>query len=255
MASKQAHKRLMKEHADLNKAPPPFIIARPKESDILEWHYIIRGPPDTPYEGGEFWGTVIFPADYPFKPPGIKMLTPSGRFQPDRKICTSMSDYHPGSWNPAWSVATILTGLLSFMVGDEMTTGSVRSSDADRRIYAKRSHAYNIAQPKFRALFPEYLNADHAVDLPNMGDPKPKPADSNPEKKDEQASPTTTSESTVTSTTASNTSTTQRANNAIEGLGVKVQQRQSQLEQTSRPLLKAAVAALGLWMVLSWWVS
>lgn len=84
-----------------------------------------------------------------------------------------------------------------------------------------------------------------------MGDPKPKSADSNPEKKDDQA--TTTPESTTTA--ASNTSTTQRANNAIEGLGVKVQQRQSQLEQTSRPLLKAAVAALGLWMVLSWWVS
>lgn len=44
---------ILQEHADLNKAPPPFIIARPKESDILEWHYIIRGPPDTPYEGGE----------------------------------------------------------------------------------------------------------------------------------------------------------------------------------------------------------
>ncbi|KAG0149577.1 hypothetical protein CROQUDRAFT_669105 [Cronartium quercuum f. sp. fusiforme G11] len=247
MASKQAHKRLMKEHADLSKAPPPFIYARPKESDILEWHYIIRGPPDTPYEGGEFWGTVIFPADYPFKPPGIKMLTPSGRFQPDRKICTSMSDYHPGSWNPAWSVATILTGLLSFMVGDEMTTGSVRSSDADRRIYAKRSHAYNILQPKFRALFPEYLDPNQAVDLPNMGDTPPKPAS------DVQPPPVpSTTESTGGTSPAS---TAQRANNAIEGLGVKVQQRQSQLETTSRPVLKAVVAALGLWMVLSWWVS
>ena len=27
-----------------------------------------------------------------------------------------MSDFHPGTWNPSWSVATILTGLLSFMV-------------------------------------------------------------------------------------------------------------------------------------------
>ena len=25
------------------------------------------------------------------------MLTPSGRFQPDKKICFSMSDFHPGS--------------------------------------------------------------------------------------------------------------------------------------------------------------
>jgi hypothetical protein len=55
------------------------------------------------------------------------MYTPSGRFQPDKKICFSMSDFHPGSvrpsllpktliidtdcidlqWNPAWSVATM----------------------------------------------------------------------------------------------------------------------------------------------------
>lgn len=154
MASKQANKRLMKELVDLNKSPPPFILARPRESDILEWHYILRGPPDTPYEGGEFWGTVVFPPEYPFKPPAIKMLTPSGRFQPDRKICTSMSDYHPASWNPAWSVATILNGLLSFMVSEEMTTGSVRSSDGDRRLFAKRSHSFNVAQPRFRAIFP-----------------------------------------------------------------------------------------------------
>lgn len=26
-----------------------------------------------------------------------QMLTPSGRFQPDRKICFSMSDFHPGT--------------------------------------------------------------------------------------------------------------------------------------------------------------
>ena len=38
---------------------------------------------------------------------GIKMSTPSGRFHTDCKICTSMSDFHPGSWNPAWSVANM----------------------------------------------------------------------------------------------------------------------------------------------------
>lgn len=52
------------------------------------------------------------------------MNTPSGRFSPGAAICTSMSNFHPGSWNPAWSVQTILTGLLSFMVSDEMTTGA-----------------------------------------------------------------------------------------------------------------------------------
>ena len=64
---------------------------------------------------------IMFPSEYPFKPPGIKarvqlapfgcqvspeadfplplvqMITPSGRFTPNHKICFSMSDYHPGT--------------------------------------------------------------------------------------------------------------------------------------------------------------
>ncbi len=112
----------------LQSAPPPFILARPLESNVLEWHYLIRGPPDSPYNGGEYHGKLIFPADYPFKPPAIKMLTPNGRFQVDFRLCLSMSDYHPNTWNPAWSISTILTGLLSFMVGSAIREGSVREN-------------------------------------------------------------------------------------------------------------------------------
>jgi len=97
------------------------------------------------------------------------MFTPSGRFQPDRKICFSMSDFHPGSWNPAWSVATILTGLLSFMLSDEMTTGSVTSSDAHKRTFAARSHSWNITQLRFKEAFPEHC-LPTLQDLPNMGE-------------------------------------------------------------------------------------
>lgn len=71
MASKSALKRLIKEALALEKNPPPFIIARPLESNILEFHYIIQGPPKTPYEGGEYHGVLIFPSDYPYKPPSI----------------------------------------------------------------------------------------------------------------------------------------------------------------------------------------
>ncbi|KAH9990603.1 ubiquitin-conjugating enzyme/RWD-like protein, partial [Russula vinacea] len=132
MASKAANKRLSKEYVTMQKEPPPFVWAVPDEKDILIWNFIIHGPPDSPYVGGEYHGVLLFPSEYPFKPPGIKMYTPSGRFQPDKKICFSMSDFHPGSWNPAWSVATILTGLVSFMLSDEMTTGSVTTTDADK---------------------------------------------------------------------------------------------------------------------------
>ncbi|KAK0534860.1 Ubiquitin-conjugating enzyme E2 6 [Tilletia horrida] len=168
MATKAATKRLGKEHLMMIKEPPQYCIARPREDNILEWHYIIRGPPDTPFHGGEYWGVLQFPPEYPFKPPGIKMFTPSGRFKPDAKICTSMSDFHPGSWNVAWSVSTIIVGLLSFMVSDEMTTGSVSGTESERKTLAQQSHAWNIQQKKFKDLFPEYSGAT-CVDLPNMG--------------------------------------------------------------------------------------
>lgn len=41
----------------------------------------MRGPDDSPYAGGEYHGVLLFTANYPFAPPGIKMFTPSGRFQ------------------------------------------------------------------------------------------------------------------------------------------------------------------------------
>lgn len=153
----------------MQKEPPPFVWAAPDEKNILNWNFLIRGPPDSPYAGGEYHGVLLFPSEYPFKPPGIKMFTPSGRFAQDKKICFSMSDFHPGSWNPAWSVATILTGLLSFMLSDEMTTGSVTSSDSHKRAFAIRSHAWNLTQPKFKEAFPDYCTPT-AIDLPNMGE-------------------------------------------------------------------------------------
>jgi len=106
---------------------------QPRESNILEWHYLITAPPDTLYTGGEYHGMLIFPKEYPFKPPGIQMITPNGiasccqviqgRFAVNTRICLSISDYHPLTWNPAWSVSTILTGLLSFMIETTHTAG------------------------------------------------------------------------------------------------------------------------------------
>ncbi|WRT69322.1 uncharacterized protein IL334_006306 [Kwoniella shivajii] len=169
MATKVAQKR---EYLAMQKSPPPFIWACPEEKNILDWHFIIRGPPDTPYAGGEYHGLIWFPSDYPFKPPDVKMFTPSGRFETGHKICMSMTSYHPSTWNAAWSVATILTGLLSFMLSDEITAGAVKTTEADKKILAKQSHAFNIGNKKFRDIFPDYAKAE-MKDLPDMGKGNP----------------------------------------------------------------------------------
>jgi ubiquitin-conjugating enzyme E2 J2 len=168
MATKLAHKRLTKELMAMKKDPPPFILAQPEEKNILDWHFIIRGPPDSPYDGGEYHGLLMFPSEYPFKPPDIKMFTPSGRFDPGVKICMSMTSYHRSEWNAAWSVATILTGMLSFMLTDEVTTGGIKTSAATKEKLAKESHRFNIENRKFREIFPEYSGPE-MKDLPVMG--------------------------------------------------------------------------------------
>lgn len=143
MATRAAHKRLTKEYKTITENPPPYITAHPSESNILEWHYILEGPPGTPYAGGQYWGTLVFPPDYPFAPPAIRMHTPSGRFQPSTRLCLSISDFHPKSFNPAWEVSTILLGLQSFMTSEEMTTGSLSASEPERIVFAARSRWWN----------------------------------------------------------------------------------------------------------------
>ncbi|EPE08593.1 ubiquitin-conjugating enzyme [Ophiostoma piceae UAMH 11346] len=197
MATKAAHRRLTREYKSISQNPPPYIVAHPSESNILEWHYIITGPEDTPYHGGQYWGTLMFPPDYPFAPPAIRMHTPSGRFQPSQRLCLSISDFHPRSFNPAWEVSTILIGLLSFMTSEEMTMGSVSGTKADRKQYAKHSRWWNSmvgsstsnskgmgdGGAKFRSEWPEVHEKnmkwlkEHRID-PQTGRALPAPASS-----------------------------------------------------------------------------
>lgn len=51
VASVTATARLKKDYARLLKEPVPFVRAAPLQENILEWHYIIYGAPNTPYDG------------------------------------------------------------------------------------------------------------------------------------------------------------------------------------------------------------
>jgi ubiquitin-conjugating enzyme E2 J2 len=151
-------KRLQREYKDLQKEQPPFIEAHPDPQSILTWHFAIVAPSDSPYEEGIYWGIISFPPEYPMAPPSIKMMTPSGRFVPNRSICFSMSSYHPELWQPSWTVRSICIGFLSFMQTDEQTTGGMVSSDAEKRALAKASIAWNAKDPKFCKMFPHLVD-------------------------------------------------------------------------------------------------
>ena len=67
--------RLKKESEDILKNPPGNCNAYPNKENIYSWTAQIYGPGDTPYEGGVFKLNIIYPKDYPFKPPKINFIT------------------------------------------------------------------------------------------------------------------------------------------------------------------------------------
>ncbi|XP_076031535.1 ubiquitin-conjugating enzyme E2 J2-like [Oratosquilla oratoria] len=155
--SGSASARLRADYMRLKRDPVPYVTAEPLTSNILEWHYVVEGPEQSPYEGGYYHGKLVFPMEYPFRPPSIYMLTPSGRFKTNTRLCLSISDFHPDTWNPAWSVATILTGLLSFMLEKSPTFGSIETGDYEKQQLAQQSWNFNLKDRTFCDLFPDIV--------------------------------------------------------------------------------------------------
>ena len=158
MVERQAIFRLNREYSLLQQAKTPQFTARPSETDTLVWHYVIYDlPSDCPYYGGQYHGKLIFPREYPLKPPSILMCTLSGRFEVNKRLCLSMSDYHPETWNPSWRVETILLGLVSFMLDetDPATAGGIRASRSQRQADAQLSFFRNRRNKEFCLHFPE----------------------------------------------------------------------------------------------------
>jgi hypothetical protein len=112
---------------------------------------------------------LVFPKEYPHQPPSILMITPSGRFEVNTRLCLSMSDFHPETWNPSWGVETILVGLLSFMLDktEPATTGGLHTSNARRRALAQQSRAHNAKNKEFCEIFPEFAEAEADAPAPD----------------------------------------------------------------------------------------
>lgn len=115
MSKSPSLRRIQADIRELAKDPSDRYHAAPLEDDMFEWHFTIRGADGTEFEGGIYHGRILLPPEYPFKPPHIIFLTPSGRFETNTKVCLSFSAYHPELWQPAWGIRLILEALISFL--------------------------------------------------------------------------------------------------------------------------------------------
>ena len=135
-----AVRRIMSDLKELNTDPSDQYWAEPREDDFFDWHFVLRGPPGTAFEGGLYHGRILLPPDYPLKPPNIMFLTQNGRFQIRKKICLSISAYHPEEWQPAWGIRTILEALISFFpTKGEGAVGALDWSAKERKALVPKS--------------------------------------------------------------------------------------------------------------------
>jgi len=144
-------KRLMNELLEIQRHPSDDFRTEPSsESNLFEWHFTIRGAPDSPFSGGLYHGRIVLPEDYPKKPPDIYMLTPNGRFQVGEKICLSNTSFHKESWSPVWNIQMMLKALIAFFPTDSNGVGALQYTDEQKKQLALTSKTWTCPVCKKR---------------------------------------------------------------------------------------------------------
>ncbi|KAK7043681.1 hypothetical protein VNI00_008292 [Paramarasmius palmivorus] len=206
-----AVKRIMQEARELANDPSTDYLAAPLEDDIFEWHCTIRGPEGTEFEGGLYHVRILLPAEYPFRPPSLMVLTPNGRFELNTKatlqtvwishhLLTSVSHLflradHEELWQPAWGVRTAILGLQGFfpLKGQAAVgVGSIEFPPAERKRLAALSRTWccPTCQQSNLELLPDpvTINTDSPTtppsQSPQLSQPSPAPIET------EHSSPT-----------------------------------------------------------------
>jgi len=109
-----AENRINKELLDLRTDPPLNCSAGPLGDDIFHWQATITGPEDTPFSGGIFFLDIVFPKQYPFKPPNIYFKTKiyHPNINSNGGICL---DILKDQWSPALTIAKTLLSICSLI--------------------------------------------------------------------------------------------------------------------------------------------
>ena len=161
MASRLCIKRLAKEILMYEKENFKFpnLILRYKPDNMLIWYFLVYDLKETPFENGVYMGKVMLNEQYPLKPPNFHFITPNGRFETNKNICTTFSSYHQETYTSTWNIMTMMQGMISFMTDNPenglVSVGSLRNSDEERCVFARDSLKWNKNDKLFNEIFPD----------------------------------------------------------------------------------------------------
>lgn len=127
MSKDQGALLLARQLKELKKESVGFSAGLIDDDDLFKWEVAIYGPPDSLYEGGVFKAHLLFPKEYPQRPPKMKFI--SEMWHPnigqDGMVCISIL-HEPGEdtygyeraeerWLPVHTVETICISVISML--------------------------------------------------------------------------------------------------------------------------------------------
>lgn len=106
------------------------------------------GPPSTPYAGGTFGLLLTLPAEYPFKPPGVRFLTrvyhPNITNDSNGNICLALLKSE--NWKPATKIGPVLEAVRQLLAepqpDDPLETSIAEEYRNDRQAYESKAREY-----------------------------------------------------------------------------------------------------------------
>lgn len=107
-------KRIQAEFNEIQKSSSEYYAAELISGDLYKWRASIKGPSESPYEGGTFYLYIEFPSNYPFKPPKISFITKIYHCNVDNSggICL---DILKDQWSPALTISKLLLSISSLL--------------------------------------------------------------------------------------------------------------------------------------------
>jgi len=144
--------RLFKELKNLKSEPAEDVILYPRnDSDIFTWCAFIKGPPDTPYEGGSFELDIVVPTIYPLQPPQVRFVTkvfhPNIHFKTG-EICL---DLLKGQWSAVYTLQSVARSIAALLAHPE--PDSPLNCDAGNLLRSGDVRGYNSLALMYTRLF------------------------------------------------------------------------------------------------------